>query len=91
MIQPWGHYVAVEDPPADAQDGTYSGIQLPPGTGLGMIAKGVVIGVGPDVNAPAGFEPGAVCWYMHQNAIELGLEGKMKFVNAGHLLAWEAA
>lgn len=91
MIHPWGQYVAVEDPPAEAQDGTYGGIHLPPGTGLDMIAKGVVIGVGPDLKAPDGFEPGAVCWYMHAHAIELGLDAKMKFVNAGHLLAWEAA
>jgi co-chaperonin GroES (HSP10) len=93
-IKPWGNYVAVVDPPAEANDGTAGGIVLPPGVGLDTLDKAVVIGIGPCVedndHTPEGFGPGALVWYAHGSAFEIGRDS-LKFVPANHLIAWEAA
>jgi co-chaperonin GroES (HSP10) len=89
-IQPWGRYIAVVDPPAEANDGTVGGVILPPGTGLDVLDKAVVIGVGPEVECPDGFEPGATVFYPHGAASEVGHDG-IKFIGADQLIAWDAA
>lgn len=92
-IHPWGSWVAVTDPPAETQDGTYkgTGLHLPEGTGLDVVQKGVVMAAGPEVNAPAGFEAGAVCWYMGSQRLELGIDAQLKFVPDNAIICWEAA
>jgi co-chaperonin GroES (HSP10) len=90
MIKPWGAYVAVVDPPTDRNDGTASGIILPPGTGLDLLDKGIVVGVGPFVEdseyTPEDFGVGAAVWYGHGRACEVG---GVKFIPADFLIAWE--
>lgn len=91
--RPWGHYVAVTDPPAERQDGTYkgTGLYLPENTGLDVTATGIVLGVGPAVEAPDGFEVGASVYYSHGHALELGVDAAIKFIPDHALIAWEPA
>jgi co-chaperonin GroES (HSP10) len=90
-IRPWGHYIAVVDPPAQRNDGTASGIVLPPGVGLDLLDKGIVVGVGQGAeeasNTPEGFGVGSAVWYCHDDA--LVLDGELKFVRTGDLICWE--
>lgn len=96
-IRPWGNYICVADPPAEKNDGTYSGIVLPAGVGVDMLDKGVVIAAGPCVEAnehtPEGFAPGSVVWYTHGDAFEVAEPGgeSIKFVPAGRIICWEPA
>lgn len=91
MIKPWGTRVAVSDPPASPQDGTYSGIHLPPGTGLEMICRGIVEGIGEEVRGPAGFTTGAVVFYLANDGLELGRDLTLKIIDQRQILAWEEA
>lgn len=91
MIKPWGDWIAVNDPPAEKQDGTYkgSGLVVPDGFGMDTLQTGIVVGVGPAVESPDGFEEGAKVWYPRGAMSEV--EGGLKFVHSPHLVAWEPA
>jgi len=89
MIKPCDNYIAVQDPPADPQDGTVGGIYLPPGTGLDTISKGIVLAAGDQAETPPAFGPGCVVYYCRQDCLELGLDGSTKFILAGRVIAWE--
>jgi co-chaperonin GroES (HSP10) len=97
-IRPWGDYIALSDPPADPQDGALkSGIYLPESSSVAAFDKGIVIGLGPCVESndhtPDGFGPGAVVWYAHGHALEVGSrdDNGIKFIQARYLIAWEPA
>jgi hypothetical protein len=93
VIRPWGYYIAVSDPPAERQDGTYkgTGIVVPEGFGHDILSKGIVIGIGPSVESPEGFEEGAMVFYPHGAASEVGTSDQIRFVRASDLIAWEPA
>lgn len=91
MIRPWGPNLAVTDPPADPQDGTHSGIVLPPGTGLDVLNRGIVDSFGPDVPVPQGFGSGAVVWYRNNDGLVLGADGSLKIIDHRQIVAWEEA
>lgn len=94
MIKPWGTYIAVTDPPTEAQDGTYkgTGIVIPEGFGHDILDRGIVLGVGPEVNEPDGFEEGAMIWFPHGAGSVVGERADaIKFVDRRQVIAWEAA
>jgi hypothetical protein len=95
-IHPWGEFIAVNDPPMDPQDGTIGGVVLPPGSSLDALAVGVVIGVGPEVNGPDGFDVGAVIWYQHGHGLELSSASRrdaeaIKMIPRRAVVAWEGS
>jgi co-chaperonin GroES (HSP10) len=92
-VRPWGHYIAVIDPPTERNDGTAGGIIIPEGFGLHTLDKGIVLAVGEAVaeanSKPEGFGVGSAVWFLHEDAMELGGRDNMKFVRSGNLIAWE--
>lgn len=98
MINPWGNFVAVTDPPVNEQDRQLnSGIYVPSGVlSTDVMNKGVVLGVGPCVrdnqHTPEQFGAGAVIYYRNCDALEVGgPSGDLKFVLASSIIAWEPA
>jgi len=89
VIRPWSDWIAVADPPAEPQtEKTAGGLLLPPGTGLDVLNRGVVMAIGPDVEQPDGFGDGAMVWFPHGCAREVG-SGELKFIREDCVVAWE--
>jgi co-chaperonin GroES (HSP10) len=88
-MKPWGEYVAVTDPPANEQEKrTTSGLYLPETTAdVDVVNHGVVLGVGPAVEAPDGFGPGALIVYGHDCGLKLGDD--LRFIRADCIIGWE--
>jgi co-chaperonin GroES (HSP10) len=87
-MKPWGEYVAVTDPPANEQEKrTTSGLYLPETQDVDVVNHGVVLGVGPDVEAPDGFGPGALIVYGHDCGLKLGSD--VRFIRSSCIIGWE--
>lgn len=86
---PWGDFVALADPPAAEQEKrTRAGLYLPETRDVDVINRGVVVGVGPAVDAPDGFEPGALIIYGHDCGFKVG---DLKFIRCSCIIGWEPA
>lgn len=89
-MTPWGDFVAITNPPATEQEKrTTSGIYLPETQAMDVINHGVVLGVGPDVEAPDGFGPGALIAYGHDCGFKLGDD--LRMIRASSIIGWEEA